>query len=99
MINDELIKSIDVSDLLGFEEHPVWQIVQGTIDERLDALRGVLERGYEVRKMGEHRQRDYYGIEELKFIQGECKGLRFLSTLIQTLKEGKEEEEVKNEAS
>lgn len=82
-----------------FRNHPVWKVVERVLKKRLEINRDTLEAGSEVFK-GETETLSY---SDLRFLQGESKGLKFplvlMTTYEELLKEKEDEDErrIKNE--
>ena len=78
---DELLKSLTVVELEGFKTNKLWRIVEGTIKERLETIRTMLEVGELVYIEGEATLTRQATFEEMKGMQGQCKELRWLLML------------------
>ncbi len=86
---DELFKSLTVVELEGFVTNKLWMVVEGTIKERLETVRSLLEVGEVTYAEGNKTINRPATFEEIKGMQGQCKELRWILILPSIWKEQK----------
>jgi hypothetical protein len=94
---DELMESLTVLEIEQFITSKFWRIVEGTIKERLEVIRTMLERGEITYQDGGNVVTRPATFEDLKSFQGDCRSLRWILKLPEILKEDKIQK-VKKEA-